>query len=150
MYKRQGNLYLCDSRLKRIYRWDPESQRLTLLTSLHFRPLSLACDTQGRLLVVTEYKPVKGSVVNGREELSTDEFEGRDGGGCYYPFFSMDRRVRVAVMDPDYPEDSLAVLPVVPIEDVYKRQPGGRPKQCDQEHGLSSLGGHGAANGLFS
>ena len=28
--------------------------------------------------------------------------------------------------------------------------PGGRPKQCDQEHGLSSLGGHGAANGLFS
>ena len=114
----KGNLYLCDSRLKRIYRWDPESQRLTLLTSLHFRPLSLACDTQGRLLVVTEYKPVKGSVVNGREELSTDEFEGRDGGGCYYPFFSMDRRVRVAVMDPDYPEDSLAVLPVVPIEEV--------------------------------
>ena len=70
------------------------------------------------MLVVTEYKPVKGSVVNGREELSTDEFEGRDGGGCYYPFFSMDRRVRVAVMDPDYPEDSLAVLPVVPIEEV--------------------------------
>lgn len=50
-----GSIYLCDSRLYRIYRWDPVSQTLALLTSQHFQPLSLACDTQGRLLVVTEY-----------------------------------------------------------------------------------------------
>lgn len=113
-----GNLYICDSRLCRIYRWSPETQSLSLLTSQHFRPLSLCCDAQGKLLVVTEYKPVKYSVVDGVAELETDEFSGDDGGGCYYPFYSMDRRIRVYAMDPERPEASMTLLPVVPIKDA--------------------------------
>ena len=113
-----GSIYLCDSRLYRIYRWDPVSQTLTLLTSQHFQPLSLACDTQGRLLVVTEYQPVKGSTVDGVEELSTDEFGADTGGGCYYPFFSHDRRIRVCALDPRAPEASMELLPIVPLEEA--------------------------------
>ncbi len=110
-----GSLYLCDSRLCRIYRWDPASESLSLLTSQHFQPLSLAMDTQGRLLVVTEYQPVKHSMVNGVEELSTDEFEGQSDGSCYYVFYSFDRRIRVYAIDPQIPEASLEPLPVVPL-----------------------------------
>lgn len=113
-----GSIYLCDSRLYRIYRWDPVSQTLALLTSQHFQPLSLACDTQGRLLVVTEYQPVKGSTVDGVEELSTDEFGADTGGGCYYPFFSHDRRIRVCALDPRAPEASMELLPIVPLEEA--------------------------------
>lgn len=76
----------------------------------------MACDSQGRLLVVTEYQPVKNSVVNGVEELSTDEFDGDSGGGCYYPFFSHDKRIRVCAIDPKAPEASLELLPVVSLE----------------------------------
>lgn len=111
-----GAIYICDSRLYRIYRWDPETETMILLTSQHFQPLSLACDSQGRLLVVTEYQPVKNSVVNGIEELVTDEFGGESGGGCYYPFFSYDRRIRVCAIDPKAPEASLELLPVVSLE----------------------------------
>ena len=89
---------------------------MILLTSQHFQPLSLVCDSQGRLLVVTEYQPVKNSVVNGIEELATDEFGGESGGGCYYPFFSYDRRIRVCAIDPKAPEASLELLPVVSLE----------------------------------
>ena len=113
-----GAIYICDSRLYRIYRWDPETETMILLTSQHFQPLSLACDSQGRLLVVTEYQPVKNSVVNGIEELVTDEFGGESGGGCYYPFFSYDRRIRVCAIDPKAPEASLELLPVVSLEQV--------------------------------
>ena len=111
-----GAIYICDSRLCRIYRWDPETETMILVTSQHFQPLSLACDSQGRLLVVTEYQPVKNSVVNGVEELSTDEFDGDSGGGCYYPFFSHDKRIRVCAIDPKAPEASLELLPVVSLE----------------------------------
>ena len=113
-----GNVYICDSRLCRIYRWSPAAQRLSLLTTQHFRPLSLACDTEGRLLVVTEYRPVPNAEIGGVPELSADEFGGDDGGGCYYPFFSLDRRIRVYAMEPGAPEASLTLLPVVPIAEA--------------------------------
>lgn len=113
-----GNVYICDSRLCRIYRWSPAAQRLSLLTTQHFRPLSLACDTEGRLLVVTEYRPVPNAEIGGVPELSADEFGGDDGGGCYYPFFSLDRRIRVYAMEPSAPEASLTLLPVVPIAEA--------------------------------
>lgn len=114
----KGSLYVCDSRLRRIYCWNPREQRFTLLTSLPFRPLSLACGENGKLLAVVEYKPVPHSEVDGVEELSTDEFCGQDGGGCYYPFYSIDRRVRVIELDPERPEDSIRVLETAPIAET--------------------------------
>ena len=68
--------------------------------------------------MVTEYQPVKGSTVDGVEELSTDEFGADTGGGCYYPFFSHDRRIRVCALDPRAPEASMELLPIVPLEEA--------------------------------
>ncbi len=115
---KDGHLYLCDSRLYRIYDWDPEAQTMSLLTSQHFQPLSLAADSEGRLLVAVEYQPVKHSVVNGVEELKTDEFHGGSDGSCYYTFYSFDRRVRVYAMDPKAPEASLSPLPVLSLKEA--------------------------------
>lgn len=115
---KDGSVYIVDSRLSRIYRWDPETQTMALLTSQHFQPLSLALDSGGRLLVAVEYQPVKHSVVDGVEELKVDEFHGGSDGSCYYTFYSFDRRVRVCAMDPSAPEASLELLPVVSLREA--------------------------------
>lgn len=114
----RGDLYLCDSRLRRIYRWDHLRARLCFVCALPFRPLSLVCDSEDRLIVVCEYKPVPHSVVDGKDEMASDGFEDRveSSGGCYFPFFRLDRRIRVFSMDPACPEDSIRPIEAVPLE----------------------------------
>lgn len=113
-----GSVYICDSRLSRIYRWDPAAQVMTLVTAQHHRPLSLGVDADGRLLVAVEYKPVKHSVIDGTEELKHDEFQGNSDNSSFYMFYKFNRRVRVIALDPKAPEASLELLPVAPVKYV--------------------------------
>ncbi len=110
---KKGNVYICDSRLKRVYRWDQKSNKIELLLSTHYRPLSLACDTLGNLLLVIEYKPVKYAKKGEVLELDIEEYGERsqgDFGACFYPFFRKDRRIRVLSMNPVMGEGSLFEL----------------------------------------
>ena len=107
-------MFVCDSRLHRLYRWDPKAGALSLLTVLPFRPLSLWCDTAGHLLMVTEYKPVPDSTVDGHREMDSGRLR-RPGGDIrrvLLPVLPMARQIRVCALDPEHPEDSLQVLPV--------------------------------------
>ncbi|HWB27275.1 MAG TPA: glycosyl hydrolase family 28-related protein [Chitinophagaceae bacterium] len=65
----KGNIYFCDSRLRRIYKWDIVSKSLSLLADYHWEPLSLACDTKDNLLVVFKYVPKKGYLKDGKPEV---------------------------------------------------------------------------------
>lgn len=118
----KGNVYICDSRLKRIYKWDIEENKLCFVTSMHYKPLSLACDSEDNLLVTVEYKPVYGAKLDGQDELSIPEFEGYEDpkayGGCFYIFYSIDRRVRMYAVNPDAPEHTLKELKPVSRADV--------------------------------
>ncbi|WMJ89203.1 glycosyl hydrolase family 28-related protein [Anaerocolumna sp. MB42-C2] len=108
-----GNLYICDSRLKRVYKWDQKTAKIELLLSTHYRPLSLACDTLGNLLMVVEYKPVKFAKKGETLELNIEEFGERsrqDFGACFYPFFRIDRRIRVLSMNTEKGESSVYEL----------------------------------------
>lgn len=115
----KGDFYIADSRLSRIYKWNTFDQRLEFVTSLHHRPLSLVCDNNDKLIVVAEYKPVKNSVVNGISENEVNDLEHRidEYGGCFFPFYSLDRRVRVYTIDPSLPEETLELLPILPISE---------------------------------
>ena len=80
---------------------------------MHYRPLSLACDSEDNLLVVVEYKPVPHAMKNGKKELSYEEFGERsknDWGACFYPFYRIDRRIRVYATNPNTPEESMTEL----------------------------------------
>lgn len=116
------NVYVCDSRLGRIYRLDHESGSFELMTVLPFRPLSLICDKEDNLIVVSEYKPVPFSVVNGIHEnnMEEDDLASRmpEDGSCYYMFYHFDRGVRVYAMRPDKYENSITVLPVCAVKDA--------------------------------
>ena len=117
----KGKAYICDSRLKRIYVWDQATESMSLLLTTQYRPLSVASDTEGNLLVVVEYRPVKYAKRHGVEELSLKEFGERseeDFGACFYPFFRRDRRVRVITIRPDQGEESIQMLEPVPRENL--------------------------------
>lgn len=68
----KGNVYFSEQRLKRIYKWSAETQKLTLLADYPWEPLSLACDSTDNLLVVFRYNPQFGHRVNGEQESFTN------------------------------------------------------------------------------
>ncbi|MFI3200192.1 MAG: glycosyl hydrolase family 28-related protein [Eubacteriales bacterium] len=110
----KGNIYFCDSRVHYIYKYNILTETFHYVSRLHYRPVSLACDSQDNLLVVTEYKPVPGSLSEeGVPELSLEDHGERsrgDWGACFYVFYSFNRRVRVYSMNPTSPEASLVEL----------------------------------------
>lgn len=114
----KGNIYLCDSRMKRIFKWSAEKEQLELLTDSHYKPLSLACDTQDNLLVVVEYLPPVGATVNGKPEIYT---KGPDAEGTSYSFwYSKGATVRVCTINPNEPDTSMKVLEKVPVKQISK------------------------------
>jgi hypothetical protein len=114
----RGNIYFCDSRLKRIFRWSSEEERLDLVTDIHFKPLSLACDTIDHLLVVAEYLPSKGATINGEPEVYQN---GEDAMGTSYShWYSKGATVKVYSIDPDDPENTMKVLDKVPVSQISR------------------------------
>jgi glutamine cyclotransferase len=63
----KNNIYFCDSRMKRIYKYDASAKQTTLFADYQWEPLSLACDKNDNLLVVFKYNPQKGYMVNGKQ-----------------------------------------------------------------------------------
>lgn len=64
----KGNVYFCENRLKKIYKWSAETGEVTLLADYPWKPFTLAVDTQDDLLVIFRYDPQPGYLVNGEQE----------------------------------------------------------------------------------
>jgi hypothetical protein len=56
----KGNVYFCEGNMRKIYKWDAETETLTLLADYPYRPLSLAVDTKDNLIVITRYEGQPG------------------------------------------------------------------------------------------
>lgn len=112
----KGNVYFVDSRMKRIYKWSIQDEKLSLVTDIHHRPRSIACDTDDRLLVVVEYAPSKGATINGKPEVypKADDAEG----SSYGFWYNTGSTIKVYSIDPDRPEESMHPLETVPMETV--------------------------------
>ena len=61
----KGNIYFCENRLKKIYRWSADTEQITLIADYPWKPFTLATDTQDNLLVNF---PQPGYLVNGKQE----------------------------------------------------------------------------------
>ena len=113
-----GSFYFADSRWYRIYKIDAETGALSMVRDVPLRPLSLFFDTEGRLLVVTEFMYAKGATENGKPVKNVKPADAGDTsyGGWYTP----DAVVKVYAIDPADPEHTMQVLPKVPTSEIKK------------------------------
>lgn len=64
----KGNVYFCENRLKKNYKWSAETNALTLLADYPWKPFTLATDTKDNLLVIFRHDPQPGFWINGVQE----------------------------------------------------------------------------------
>jgi hypothetical protein len=64
----KGNVYFCENRLKKIYKWSAETNSVSVYADYPYKPFSLALDTQDNLLVICRYDPQPGYLIDGQPE----------------------------------------------------------------------------------
>jgi sugar lactone lactonase YvrE len=104
----KGNVYFSESRMKRIYKWSAENEKISLLADFPWRPQALVCDSQDKLLVVFRYDPQPGFLINGKQEAfqNPPDAEGTSFSGWGNSGFA----TWVYSIDPAKPEESIQKL----------------------------------------
>jgi polygalacturonase len=114
----EGNFYFVDGDLKRIYKIDAKNQALTMLLDAPFKPLSLACDTEGRIIVTAEYFTPVGATENGT--LIKHERPADVAGSSYGAYYPANIKLCAYSFEPNNPEETLTVLKKVKRSDIKK------------------------------
>ena len=114
----KGNIFFCENRTRRIYKWSVETNSISLIADFPWKPSSLGFDTDDNLLVLFRYDPQPGLLVNGEPEQAPmlPDRNGTSFSGWGNSGFSM----LVYSMDPDDPENTIELLPLVPMGGVGK------------------------------
>jgi len=107
----KGNVYFCEQRMRRIYKWDAETNRLSMIGDYPWSPLSLACDTKDNLLVVFRYDPQPGYLIDGKQETVPvlPDAEGTD----FSKWGNSGFATWVYSIDPQNPDETISLLPKV-------------------------------------
>ena len=109
----KGNIFFCEHRFRRIYKWDAETNLITLVADFPWKPSSLAFDSEDNLLVVFRYDPQPGYMVNGEQEqfpLLPDRT-----GTSFSAWGNSGFAMLAYSMDPVDPEHTIRPLPLVPM-----------------------------------
>lgn len=109
----KGNIYFCESRMRRIYQWSAATGKIHLLADYAWDPLSLACDKNDNLLVVFKYTPKPGWMVNGRQEVFTNPPDAA--GTSFSGWGNSGFATRVYSIDPQRPDETIRLLEKIPM-----------------------------------
>ena len=112
----KGNIYFCESRMRRIYKWSAASHSLSLLADYPWEPLSLACDKKDNLLVVFKYVPKPGFLVNGRPEEFPNPPDAA--GTSFSGWGNSGFGTLVYAIDPASPDESIRMLEKKPMDSI--------------------------------
>ncbi len=112
----KGNIYFCDSRFRRIYKWSVATQTASLLADYHWEPLSLACDKKDNLLVVFKYTPKPGYLINGKPEVFTNPPDAT--GTSFSGWGNSGFATLVYSIDPSNPDETIQLLEKKKIESI--------------------------------
>lgn len=112
----KGNIYFCEQLLRRVYKWSPESETISLVADFPWQPVATGCDTEDNLLVLFRYDPQPGYMVDGKEESvpALPDAAGTSFSGWGNSGFGM----WVYSMDPENPEETITLLPKRPMGSV--------------------------------
>lgn len=114
----KGNIYFCEQRLRRIYKWNIESNTLSLVADFPWEPLSLACDTKDNLLVIFKYNPQPGYKINGEQESVPVLPDA--GGSSFSGWGNSGFATWVYSVNPENPEETISLLPEISMDSVKK------------------------------
>ncbi|MBQ1618562.1 MAG: gluconolaconase [Bacteroidales bacterium] len=104
----KGNVYFSEQRMRRIYRLDAGTGKVTLVCDLPWPILSLGCDTRDNLLVCIKYVPQPGNAAEARAKTLPDA-----AGTTFSWWGNSGFEPRVFAIDPADPEESVKELPLV-------------------------------------
>lgn len=111
----QGNIYFCETKKRRIYKWSAETNTVALLGDFPFQPFALGTDSDDNLLVVARYDPQPGYLVNGEQErvkrLPDDNEAYSSWGNSGWASYAYS-------IDPDDPDNTFNVMPRVATKDI--------------------------------
>jgi sugar lactone lactonase YvrE len=105
-----GNFYFIDGNRKAVFRYDTAKEKIETVWDCHLKPLSLAIDSLGSLLVIVEYFPSKKATINGRPEVY-EKFEGL-GHNSFGWYYNVGSTVMCCSVDPYAGESS--IRPIAP------------------------------------
>jgi hypothetical protein len=114
----KGNVYFADQRQKRVYQWSVAEGVLHLVAELQFRPLSLACDTGDKLIVLVEYFPPKGATLDGKPEVYPKPPDSAN--TAYGRWYNTGSTVKAYALDPAKPEAEMQPLRTAAMGTVAK------------------------------
>ena len=104
----KGNVYFCDSRLKKIYKWSAETSSGKLVADYPYQPLVLAADFKDNLLAVFRYDPQPGYLVGGKQETVKRL---PDDNPAYSSYGNSGWAAYPASFDPDDPDETFRPMP---------------------------------------
>lgn len=117
----KGNIYFCDHRMRRIFKWSIETNSLSLIADFPWSPSCLAFDSKDNLLVLFSYNAQPGHLINGKPEQMPVMPDTK--GTSFSGYGNSSYTMRMYSIDPENPEESIQLLPRVPmksIKNVYK------------------------------
>lgn len=112
----KGNIYFCEQRMKRIYKWSAETNTLSLVTDFPWEPYSLGCDTEDNLLVAVRYRPQPGYLVNGEKETAVRYPD--SGGTSFSGWGNSGFETKFYAINPSDPDNTFTALPKVKMGSV--------------------------------
>jgi sugar lactone lactonase YvrE len=109
----KGNIYFCEQRMKRIYKWSSTTGILSLLADYPWQPLSLACDSRDNLLVVFRYDPQPGLMIDGKQQQFSNP---PDASGTSFSMWGNSGFTTLAFsVNPDDPDETIGLMKKVPM-----------------------------------
>lgn len=112
----KGNIYFCEQRMRRVYRWSAETNKVSLIADFPWEPIATACDTKDNLLVIFRYNPQPGYMVGGKQEIIPNLPDA--GGTSFSGWGNSGFGVWAYTIDPDNPEETIKLLPKAPMGSV--------------------------------
>lgn len=111
----KGNIYFCEHRLKKIYKWSVETNSLSLLTDYPWKPFTLSTDSKDNLIVIFRYDPQPGYFIDGEQETVPRL---PDDNPMYSSWGNSGWAARAYSIDPDNPDETMVPLERVPTNQV--------------------------------
>ncbi|MBQ8502161.1 MAG: SMP-30/gluconolactonase/LRE family protein [Bacteroides sp.] len=112
----KGNVYFCDHRMRRIFKWSVETNSLSLIADFPWKPSNLAFDSEDNLLVLFRYDAQPGYLIDGKPEQMPVMPDTK--GTSFSGYGNSGYTMRVYSIDPENPEETIKLLPRVPMADV--------------------------------